>query len=165
MKVQLIKKSFIFSLLFVVCTGSVQAQMLDLMGSMAVGGAQSVESARSLGRMNKALRSNQFLSQLQFKIAEISTTYFGNYQSMSIQSFNENGLKVVFRPVNNGQNFEAFISPVNQGLCQTLLTTRFENLIEYRLMSGGSFQNYKPAQAASNTSLCVTVNAVSLILQ
>lgn len=34
---------------------SVQAQMMDLMGSMAIGGSQNIDGVKAVGQMNKLL--------------------------------------------------------------------------------------------------------------
>ncbi len=165
MKLQNLKKSLFFSVLMCVVGFSAQSQMLDLMGSMAVGGAQSVKSVQSVGLMNKKLRNTQFLSQLQMKVADITMTYFGHYQSMSVQSMTFQNIKVVFKPVNNGDNFKASIFPVSQVLCRDLLNARFDNLVGFRSVDDGSFRDYTPQQARADDALCITSDTLSLIFQ
>jgi len=165
MNKQKLKKSLFFSSLFYILTFSVQAQMIDLIGSMGIGAAQTTQSVKSVGQMNNVLRSQQFLNELQLKIADITTTYFGNYQQMPIRSAQIGNIKIIFRPVDNGQHYEAYISPLTQDLCLKLLQTRFDNLVRYRLVNDGSFQDYTVAQVRSNTGLCVTTDAMALIFQ
>ena len=139
--------------------------MLDLMGSMGVGAVQTTQSVKSVGQMNRALHTQQFLNELQLKIAEITTTYFGNYQKMPTQSTYIENTKVVFRPVDSGQHYEAYIFPVTQNLCVSLLQASFDNLVRYRLVSEGSFTDYTVTQVRNNTGLCTTTNAIALVLQ
>ena len=160
-----IKKSLFISMLSLFMTFEVGAQMLDLMGGMSVGGLQSANSARSIAQMNRALKNTQFLNQLQMKIADLTTSYFGNYQNMAVQSMRYQNVKVVFKSVNNGQNYEAFISPLSQDFCEKIIDTGFDNLAYFRFVSNGISTDYTIQQARSDAGLCVTSDAVALILK
>jgi hypothetical protein len=148
---------------FVVCNG--KAQMLDLMGGMAVEGVQSANSLRSVGLMKRTLNITQFLNHLQMKITDLTTSYFANYQNMPVQSMNYQDVKVVFRAVNNGQNYEAFISPLSYDLCQKIVSAGFDNLAYFRFVDNGVSSDYTVQQALSNAGLCISSDAVALILK
>ena len=165
MKVYLYKKTLFFSMLFIILSLKAHTQMLDLMGSMAVEETQTVDSVRSVNQMKQALYVGQFLNHLQMKIAQITTSYFGNYQNMPIQNMNYQNIKVVFRPVNEGRNFEAFISPLSQQLCQKLVNTQFDNLAYFRFINNGMSSDSTFQQARSNAGLCVVSDAIALILE
>lgn len=165
MKQQILNKTLFFCMLSLILTKPMHAQMLDLMGSMAVGGSQTVGSVRSVGQMNNAFKMQQFINALQLKNAEISTTYIGNYQNMKIQSININGVKAVFQPVNEGHNYQAFISPVTQQFCQKLSKTPFDNLVMIRAIDNGSSSDFSVRQARSNSDFCITTDALSLVFE
>ena len=165
MKVQILKKSLFFSMLSLIVCNSIQAQMIDLVGSMAVSGAQNVGALRSVSQMNKTLQNSLFMEQLQLKIIEISTTYFGNYQNMKVQSININGVNVVFQPVNAGRNYQAFISPVSEHLCRLLLKSSFDNLYSIRAIDNGFSTDYTLQEARSDAGLCITSDALALIFE
>ena len=165
MKVVLHKKSLFFSVLFVILTLKTSAQMLDLMGNMAVGGVQNIHSIRSVGQLNHRLNVVQFINQLNMKNAEITTTYFGNYKNMPVQSMAYKDIKVIFRPVNAGRNYEAFISPLSFEICKKILNSNFDNLSYFRFVSNGISSDYTVQQARSNTGLCVTSYALVLVLE
>ena len=165
MKLQILKKSLFFSGLSLIFSFPIHSQMLDLMGSMAVGGAQTGASVRSVGNMNRTLQSVLFFEQLQEKNAEISTTYFGNYQNMKIQNIQINGVKVIFQPVDEGTKYQAFISPISEQLCRSLIQASFENLHSFRFIDQGSSVDYTVQQARSNPEICLTTDALALIFK
>ena len=165
MKRQILKKSLFFSILSLIISYPIQAQMIDLIGSMAVGGAQNVGAVHSVGNMNRTLQNVLFFEQLQEKNAEISTTYFGNYQNMKIQTININGVKVVFQPVNEGKNYQAFISPITNRLCRSLIQSSFDNLVSLRFIVQGFSTDYTLQQARSNPQICTTTDALSLVFE
>ena len=160
-----IKKALFFSGLFLFLSVPVQAQMMDLMGAMAVGGAQTASSVKSIGMANQKLKFISFLNALQMKIADITMTYGGNYKHMVISNLTDAQTKVIFRPVEQGKYFEAFISGVDQSLCQELIKTPFDTLVKYRIVTNGTSQTYRPNELRNNTGLCMFADEMALIFQ
>ena len=160
-----IKKLLFFSSLSLVLSVPVQAQMMDLMGAMAVGGAQTTGAVKSIGTANQKLKFISLLNALQMKIADITMTYGGEYQNMVVSSLNEGQTKIVFYPVEEGRYFEAFISGINQSLCQELIRTPFDTLVRYRIVTNGTSQTYRPNELRNNTGLCMFADEMALIFQ
>ena len=162
---QNLRKILFFSMLLCSMSSLSQGQMIDLIGSMGVGGVQTTESLKGVRQMNNALHGNQVLNELQLNIADISTTYFNGFQRMSKRTVTVGNVKIIYRPVDNGQHYEAYITPVSRDLCSTLLNARLGNLVRYRLVNGGSSRDYTMDQVRGNSGLCVTTDAIALILQ
>ena len=160
-----IKKLLFFSSLLLVLSVPVQAQMMDLMGAMAVGGAQTTGAVKSIGTANQKLKFISLLNALQMKIVDITMTYGGEYQNMVVSSLNEGQTKIVFYPVEEGRYFEAFISGINQSLCQELIRTPFDTLVKYRIVTNGTSQTYRPNELRNNTGLCMFADEMALIFQ
>ena len=165
MKHRNLKKILFFNVLLYFSSFSVQAQMMDLMGSMAIGGSQTINDVKAVGQMNKSMQNVQFLNELQMKNVDISTTYFGNYNRMSTQSVIIGNTKVTFKPTDNGQHFEAYIPSVSETLCSSLIRNKIDNLVKYRFVTGGKSKTYTPSQLQGKSDICNGVSAIGLIFQ
>ncbi|MBP5534015.1 MAG: hypothetical protein J6Y03_00715 [Alphaproteobacteria bacterium] len=165
MKQKNLKKILFINILLCFSSFSVQSQMIDLMGSMGVSGTQTINDVKKVNQMNKSVHSMQFINELQMKNVDISTTYFGNYQKMSTQSATIGNVKVIFKPVNNGKNFEAFIPSIQSSLCSSLLSNRIDNVVSYRFVTNGKSKEYTPAQIRSKSGVCDGVTGLALIFK
>jgi hypothetical protein len=143
----------------------VHAQMVDLIGSMGIGAAQTASSVKNVGKMNKTVQAQQFINQLQMEIAMIITSYFGNYKSMPVQNKTVNGVKVTFKPADE-KNALAVSIPLNSlDFCQKLISYPFDNLRSVHLIGKGRVSKYTPRQAFSNHNLCSGADTIVLIME
>ena len=89
--------------------GNAHAQMADVLGSMAVDGALTQGSYQGVGQMQQALGRMQFQQDLAMLNTQIQTTFMGNYDGISKDLLNFEGLRGVswnVGPVNGGYYIE-----------------------------------------------------------
>ena len=160
------KKLLFFSMLFEIWTISANAQMMDLMGSMAIGGAMDAGSVKSVGTMNRQLKKTQFVSDIQMKVVDIMTTYAGQYQRLKPSQIKAGGVNVVFSSAENGRAFQATVKTPNLSTCQTLLTTYWDGASYLNIATDGQTQKMTLSEAASSADkMCQKAKAVSIIYQ
>ena len=144
------KKLLFFSMLFEIWTVGANAQMMDLMGSMAVGGAMDAGSVKSVGAMNRQLKKTQFVSDIQMKVVDIMTTYAGQYQRLKPSQINAGGVNVVFTSAENGRAFQATVKTPTVSTCQTLLITYWDGASYLNITTDGQTQKMTLSEAASS---------------
>ena len=76
-------KKFI-TLLFI--SFSVQAQMPDVLSGLAIQGAITSQSSKSVNQGMSSLKRNQILQDIQMVAMDVKTRYFGDYQNVSNSS-------------------------------------------------------------------------------
>ena len=160
-----LKKILFISMLSCFSLNQVHAQMVDLIGSMGIGAAQTASSVKSVSNMNKAVQVQQFINQLQMEIAMITTSYFGNYKKMPVQNKSVNGVKVTFKPADEKNALAISIPLSNQDFCQKLISHPFDNLRSVHLIDEGRVSKYTPRQAFSNHNLCAGADTIVLIME
>ncbi len=139
-----------------------KAQMIDMMGNIGVSGAITQENARQVGSMNKALRINQFKSQFSMKIAEILTTYLGDYRQMPTSVMNINGISVTFKPTSSGNSFGAHMNNIDSSSCYQIVSQYWDGLSSIKINQ----KEYKPQLIKKKgKSICQSKNNISLIFQ
>ena len=70
-------KKFLFISMLLSISANVNAQMVDLIGSMGVGGAMDAGSVRSVGMANNRLKSMQLINDINMKMVDIVLSYEG----------------------------------------------------------------------------------------
>ena len=160
------KKLLFYSVLFEFLSFCVNAQMMDLMGSMAIGGAMDAGSVNAVGTMNRQLRKTQLVSDIQMKVVDIMTTYGGQYKRLKPSEINSGGVKVMFSSVEDGRAFQATVNHPNPQTCQTFLTTRWEGASYLNVVSGGQKKKVSFSEASSSAgTLCKKAESISIIYQ
>ena len=140
------------------------AQMIDIMGSMGVGGAMDAGAARSVGMANNRLKSTQLITDINMKMADVMMSYEGRYNQMPTQIINSAGKKVVFRPV-NGQ-VEAYVEKVNENICLSLLTASWQNVDHFRVVKQTGSSVIDRAQATkARADVCRNVKDFAIIFK
>ena len=86
-------KKYLMILTAVFLCGNAEAQMADVLGSMAVDGALTQGSYRGVGQMQQALGRVQLIQDLAMLNAQIQTTFMGNYTGLSKDVLNFEGLR------------------------------------------------------------------------
>lgn len=161
-----IKKILFYSMLFGCLPFCVNAQMIDLVGSMAVGGAMDTEAVKSVGTMNRQLKKTQLISDIQMKVVDIMTTYGGYYKRMRPSEIVSRGIKVHFDQAEKGDAFQATVNNPDTQTCQTLLTTRWEGASYLNVVFGGQTKKLNLSEASSSaTTICLKAKAISIIYQ
>jgi len=158
-----IKKFLFINMLFIipVCAN---AQMIDIMGSMGVGGAMDAGAAHSVGMANNRLKSTQLISDINMKMADIMMSYEGRYHKMPTQTITSAGKKVVFRPVNG--RVEAYIEKINENICLSLLTAGWQNVDQFRVVKQTGSSVIDRAQASkAGTTVCQNVKDFTIIFK
>ena len=114
----------------------VQAQMTDLMGSMAVQGAITNNSMRSIAAANSKMAAISTLQNLQMLILDIRSQYWGQYKGLSEKL--SDGLTGQVRAAENGTAFEIKLTQVSGEVCQYVLQGQLDGLKRGKL-NGKSF--------------------------
>lgn len=73
-------------LLLITLSYTTKAQMTDLLGSLAIQGTMTQQSAQSVNAGISSLNRTQILQDLQQSAMEIKTRYFGNYTKVNKNS-------------------------------------------------------------------------------
>ena len=98
---------------------SASAQMIDLMGSLAVDGMVNAQAAKSYGVANLQMKKNRLAQELQIKNMEIQTLMLTNSQNVSRETFSIAGYSASAQLENNG-GFSITIKGVEKILCQRI---------------------------------------------
>lgn len=94
---------------------SVSAQMIDLMGSMAVDGMMTAQSVKGYNTANLQLKKNKIAQELQIKNIEIQTLMLSNPQNVSRETFFVAGYPATAKMEKNG--FSITLNRVEEKLC------------------------------------------------
>ena len=161
-----IKKLLFINMLFVILPVCAHAQMIDLIGSMGVGGAMDASATRSVGMANRKLSTTQLQSAIHMQMADILTAYTGDYNRMSKRTVTTGGHKVVFQPTDQGRAVEAKIENVGEKECAALLRTNWEAATKIRVQSARGSKDVAVNQASAKASqICKDSKSVSVIFQ
>ena len=160
-----IKKLLFISMLFEFVSVGVSAQMMDLMGSMAVGGTMDAGSTKMIGTANQRLKSTQLMSDIQLNVVDIMTSSGGRYRRMKEREITSGGTKVTFRSTSDG-HLEAYIHPLSVPLCQSLLTSRWDGATGLKVKSGNKNVDLTVGEASARaTKACVDAKSMSIFFQ
>ena len=96
---------------------SVSAQMIDLMGSMAVDGMMTAQSVKGYNAASLQLKKNKIAQELQIKNIEIQTLMLSNPQNVSRETFFVAGYPATAKLENNG--FSITLNRVEEKLCNS----------------------------------------------
>lgn len=88
-------KKYLLILTAIFLCGNANAQMADVLGSMAVDGALTQGSYQGVGQMRQALGRVQFQQDLAMLNTQIQTMFMGNYTGLSKDILNFEGLQGV----------------------------------------------------------------------
>ena len=147
------KKWYILALLAAL---PAQAQMTDVLGSMAVQGAMTRSSVQSVSSANSKMAAISVLQNLQMLILDIRTQYWGQYKGLS-ETLSD-GMTGTVKATEDGHAFEITLTQVSQQVCQAVLSGRLDGLKSGKL-NGKSFSPQTPP-----TQDCKAQNKVQLIL-
>ncbi|MBP5160549.1 MAG: hypothetical protein ILP11_00640 [Alphaproteobacteria bacterium] len=134
-----------------------QAQMTDVLGSMAVQGAMTRSSAQSVSSGTSKAAAISTLQTLQMIILDIRSQYWGQYKGLS-ENLSDSGLTGTARATDNGHAFEITLPNVSAQACQFILSGRLDGLKRGKL-NGKSFSPQTPP-----TKDCKSQNKLQLIL-
>ena len=98
---------------------SASAQMIDLMGSMAVDGMMNAQAAKGYNTANLQIKKNKIAQELQIKNIEIQTLMMTNPKNVSRETFFVAGYPASAQSESNG-DFSITLKNVEKGLCQGL---------------------------------------------
>jgi hypothetical protein len=102
-------------------TFSVQAQMTDLIGSMAIQGQMSASGLKGYGTASIMHKKNSLMQELQIQVIDIKTKYMNNYQNVSRETLQSPLLKKYKTTLhNNGNSFYFELHNMDQKLCKSL---------------------------------------------
>lgn len=96
---------------------SVSAQMIDLMGSLAIDGMMNAQAAKGYSAANLQIKKNKIAQELQIKNMEIQTLMITNPQNVSRETFSVAGYPAFARSESNGE-FSITLKNVEKRLCQ-----------------------------------------------
>ncbi|MBQ9738516.1 MAG: hypothetical protein IJV75_03280 [Alphaproteobacteria bacterium] len=104
---------------------SASAQMLDLLGSGAVGGAMTKESVSSVNQGMNALKYTQIVQALSQNAAIIKIKYMGNYTRVGTSDISGNPFRPYHYNIGHiGNNrFYIELTGVEQELCKRLFSS------------------------------------------
>ncbi len=97
---------------------STSAQMIDLMGSMAVDGMMTAQSVKGYNTANFQLKKNKIAQELQIKNIEIQTLMLSNPQNVSRETFSIAGYPASAKSESNG-GFSITLNRVEEKLCNS----------------------------------------------
>lgn len=100
---------------------SASAQMVDLIGGLAVDGMLNAQAAKGYGAANTQIKKNNITQELQMKNIEIQTLMMTNPQNVSRETFSVSGYSASAQKENEG-GFSITLTGVEKSLCQS-----FEN--------------------------------------
>ncbi len=100
---------------------SVQAQMTDLIGSMAIQGQMTASGLKGYGTASLMYEKNSLMQELQMQVIDIKTKYMNNYQNVSRETIRSSLLKKYKTTLhNNGNSFYFELHNMDQKLCKSL---------------------------------------------
>lgn len=105
----------LFFLLLSIC-GSASAQITDLMGSLAIDGMMTAQSAKGYNQANLQLKKNRLAQELQIKNMEIQTLMITNPKNVSRETFSVAGYSAVVKSENNN-SFFIEVKGIEKALC------------------------------------------------
>lgn len=114
------KKIIMLTALFLY-VGTASAQMSDTLGSLMIDGELSTEGYQSIAKGQNAMQRVRFQQDLTRLVAEIQTTYFGNYAQLSKEGVIFDGFKGVtwdVAPSNDG-GFYVELNNMDYATCFT----------------------------------------------
>lgn len=76
-------KALVFGVFLGFCVSGVSAQMPDMLGGLAIQGALTQQSAKSVAQGMNQMAYTQLLQQMNLLIMEIQTSYMNGYQGLS----------------------------------------------------------------------------------
>ena len=84
-------KKIVLLLFMCLLSQNASAQMSDAMGTLLIDGELSTQGYQALGQGQNAMKRMRFQQDLGNLVAEIQTTYFGNYAGLSKESLGFSG--------------------------------------------------------------------------
>ena len=111
----------ILFLFILISSFSASAQMIDLMGSLAVDGVMNAQAVKSYGTANLQIKKNKLARDLQIKNMEIQTLILNNPQNVSRETFLVAGYSASAQTENTG-GFSITVKGVEKVLCRGLET-------------------------------------------
>ena len=109
-------------LLFLLASSfSVQAQMTDLIGSMAIQGQMSASGLKGYGTASTMHEKNSLIQELQIQVIDIKTKYMNNYSNVSRETISSPVLKKYQAKLHgNGDSFYFELKNLDKNLCKSL---------------------------------------------
>lgn len=100
---------------------SAQAQMTDLIGSMAIQGQMSTQGMGAYGIASTLHNKNTLMQELQIQVIEIKTKYLNGYSNVSRETIKSPILKKYNTQIkSDGNSFYFELHNVDSKLCKTL---------------------------------------------
>lgn len=108
----------IFCILF---SFSVQAQMTDLIGSLAIQGQMSAHGAGGYSTASTIHNKNTLVNEIQIQVIDIKTKYMNDYQNVSRETLRSPLLKKYKTTLHNdGNSFYFELQNLDKKLCKSL---------------------------------------------
>ena len=145
-------KKIIF-LLYILCSLSVSAQMVDLMGGLAVQGAIAGQSTQSAIQGLSAAQRLKVLQDIQDIVMQVKTNYFGTYTFINKNIIQGNPL--------NGMNW--IIGSVSDDLFYIQLNQIDNQTCRYLITQNVSAKDTLLNNKKANSSLCSDQNIIRFI--
>lgn len=144
---------YILSVLICGMAFSVSAQMIDLIGSGAVGGALTKESTTSINQGMNALKYTQMIQALSQNAAMIKIKYMGDYAKVGRSDIAGNPFKPYQFNVGSSTKNRFFIEliGIEQKLCHRLVT------------SGVGAQDVEINGQGKNSNACTSSSQIKFI--
>ena len=138
-----------------------EAQLVDLMGSMAVEGALTTQSAQQVGRAHQQVLLHQFIQAMDLKNTEIFTSGLSDYNSLPISRVSAGGITATFQ--GEGNFYKADFSNMTPALCRLLLSHQWPNAVEVRfsMPTGPVIAPF----GATDSNQCDLAKSITLIFQ
>lgn len=107
---------------------SVQAQMVDTLGSLSLDSVLTQQSTQQVSQGLNSLKRVNLIQDIQNVIIEIRTTYFGNYSSINKNNLLYKPFKGINWDIGSDNSSEFFIklNNINQSMCQYLVQNRID---------------------------------------
>ena len=98
---------------------SASAQMIDLMGTLAVDGMMTAQSVKGYNTANLQLKKNKIAQELQIKNIEIQALMLSNPQNVSRETFSVAGYPAVLQSEKQG-HYSIILKQLDENLCKSL---------------------------------------------
>ena len=119
-------------LLFLFGINQVNAQLVDLMGSLSVQGVLSSQSTQSVNQGLSMLNRNKILQDIQYIIMDIQTRFLGNYNRVNQYSVPNgflSGVNYLIKSENNN-SFYIQLNQIDSGICSDLISSiRYNSMV------------------------------------
>lgn len=140
---------------------SAQAQMVDLMGSMAVDGALTTQSVQQVSRGRRQVLYHQFVNAMDLKNTEILTSGRTDYSHLPISRVSAGGVTATFQ--GEGAFYQATFSTMTPALCRLLIAHTWPNAVEVRFATPTG--SVVAPFGATSADQCDSAQNITLIFQ